>query len=111
MGSRNRSQLNAELRDIPGGTQRRILIEREMKNIKILFLTAVFMGAVTSCQDQLDITNPNEPTTDTLENEKGFVKFALGGVYINGFVDIKTAAFADGTLGAFWANGFHDIMA
>ena len=78
--------------------------------MRILFL-AVFLGAVTSCQDQLDITNPNEPTTATLKDEKGFLKFAMGGVYINGFVDIKTTAFADGVLGAFWANGFHDIMA
>jgi hypothetical protein len=82
-----------------------------MKQFRLLFLTAVFLGAVTSCQDQLDITNPNEPTTATLKNEKGFVKFAMGGVYINGFVDIKTTIFADGVLGAFWANGFHDIMA
>jgi hypothetical protein len=81
-----------------------------MKRMRILFL-AVFLGAVTSCQDQLDITNPNEPTTETLKDEKGFLKFAMGGVYINGFVDIKTTAFADGVLGAFWANGFHDIMA
>ena len=82
-----------------------------MKQFRLLFLTAVFLGAVTSCQDQLDITNPNEPTTATLKDEKGFVKFAMGGVYINGFVDIKTTIFADGVLGAFWANGFHDIMA
>jgi hypothetical protein len=82
-----------------------------MKQFRLILLTAVFLGAVTSCQDQLDITNPNEPTTETLKNEKGFVKFAMGGVYINGFVDIKTVNFADGVLGAFWANGFHDIMA
>jgi starch-binding outer membrane protein, SusD/RagB family len=81
-----------------------------MKRMRILFL-AVFLGTVTSCQDQLDISNPNEPTTETLKDEKGFLKFAMGGVYINGFVDIKTTAFADGVLGAFWANGFHDIMA
>jgi starch-binding outer membrane protein, SusD/RagB family len=81
-----------------------------MKRMRILFM-AVFLGAFTSCQDQLDITNPNEPTTATLKDEKGFLKFAMGGVYINGFVDIKTTAFADGVLGAFWANGFHDIMA
>jgi hypothetical protein len=82
-----------------------------MKKFKILFFTAAFLGVITSCQDQLDITNPNEPTTATLKDEKGFLKFAMGGVYINGFVDIKTATFADGVLGAFWANGFFDIMA
>lgn len=86
-------------------------MRREMKNLKILLLLVAFMGAATSCQDQLDITNPNEPTTVTLKSEKGFIKFAMGGVYINGFVDIKTTTFADGVLGAFWANGFHDIMA
>jgi hypothetical protein len=82
-----------------------------MKNLRILSMVVAFMGVVTSCQDQLDITNPNEPTTETLKTEKGFIKFAMGGVYINGFVDIKTVAWADQVLGAFWANGFHDIMA
>lgn len=82
-----------------------------MKKIKILALTLLFSAMITSCQDQLDLSNPNEPTTDALETEKGFVKFAMGGVYINGFVDIKTAAFADAVLGPFWANGFLDLMA
>jgi hypothetical protein len=82
-----------------------------MKRLRIFYWMVLFTGVVSSCQDQLDVKNPNEPTTETLGTEKGFLKFVMGGTYINGFVDIKTTAFADGTLGPFWANGFHDIMA
>jgi hypothetical protein len=82
-----------------------------MKRIKIYAMALALCGVVSACQDQLDVKNPNEPTTETLKTEKGFLKFAMGGIYINGFVDIKTIAFADGVLGPFWANGFLDLMA
>jgi hypothetical protein len=82
-----------------------------MKKLKIFIMALAMCGVASSCQDQIDVVNPNEPTTETLKDEKGFVKFAQGGIYINGFVDIKGDGFADGVLGAFWANGLEDIMA
>lgn len=82
-----------------------------MKNLKKILSALLLFSAATACQDQLDVKNPNEPTTETLSTEKGFLKFVMGGTYVNGFVDIKTSTFADGVLGPFWANGFHDIMA
>jgi starch-binding outer membrane protein, SusD/RagB family len=79
-----------------------------MKLLKITFLIALFLGVGTSCQDQLDVKNPNEPTVDALSSEQGFLKFALAGVYINGFKDLK---YQDGVVGLFWGNGYFDLMA
>jgi hypothetical protein len=79
-----------------------------MKIIKIFLLIAIFTSATISCSDQLDVKNPNEPTAEVLTSEAGILKFALAGVYINGFVDLK---FVDGVVGPFWANGFFDLMA
>jgi len=75
--------------------------------LKIFFLTMVFAGVITSCKDQLDVKNPNEPTASTLLTEKGITKFALAGIYINGFHDLK---FYDGVIGYFWGQPFHEIM-
>src|SRR5258706_125524 len=74
---------------------------------ELFFLTMVFAGVITSCKDQLDVKNPNDPTTSTLLTEKGMTKFALAGIYINGFHDLK---FYDGVIGYFWAQPFHEIM-
>ncbi len=62
-----------------------------------------------SCKDQLDVKNPNEPTSATAETERGIVSLAQGGVYVNGFYDLK---FVDGVPGRFWtgAVGFHELM-
>jgi len=79
-----------------------------MKNIKFLsfLLVLVFL---TSCKDQLDVKNPNQPTLNSLNTETGLLAYALGGIYYNGF---KNTANADGTQGYFWAGamGFHSSM-
>src|SRR5690242_5301137 len=79
-----------------------------MKFLKITLLVVAFTGATISCKDQLDVKNPNEPTADVLNTETGMLKFALAGIYINGFCDNK---FYDGVVGQFWGNGFFDLMA
>jgi starch-binding outer membrane protein, SusD/RagB family len=80
-----------------------------MKATKSCILLIVFFTLISlSCKDQLDVKNPNNPTTEALDNEKGILKFALGGIYINGFVDLK---YSDGVLGSFWGNGIFDLMA
>ncbi len=78
--------------------------------LKIAFLIAAFAGIITSCKDQLDVHNPNEPTTGTLLTEDGIVKFALAGIYVNGFKDLKIG---DGVAGpAFYGyTSSHDLMA
>lgn len=47
---------------------------------------AALMLANVACKDQLDVGNPNAPTTAAnVNNEAGLYQLALGGVYINGF--------------------------
>lgn len=81
-----------------------------MKTIKIVLLSACLLGAVTACKEQLDIKNPNQPTTGSAETESGVIALAQGGVYVNGFRQYKYPF--DGVSGYFWtgAVGFHDIM-
>src|ERR1044071_6528743 len=79
-----------------------------MKKLTLLSIVLIF-AAITSCKDQLDIKNPNNPTPATAQTERGITGFASGGVYINGFYDLK---FFDGVPGRFWAGaiGFHELM-
>src|SRR5205085_12159218 len=79
-----------------------------MKRINLISIALVLL-AVTACKDQLDVQNPNSPTPASAKTERGIIGFAQGGVYVNGFYDLK---FYDGVPGRFWtgAVGFHDIM-
>lgn len=65
--------------------------------------------SLVSCQDQLDIKNPNLPTPASASSESGILSLGLGAVYANGFRDLK---FFDGVNGRFWAGaiGFHELM-
>lgn len=78
------------------------------KNRKIFSFGILMLVISFSCSDQLDVKNPNEPTVDGLGTELGIVSFAKGGTYINGFVRLK---YADGVLGRFLRNGYHDLWA
>lgn len=68
-----------------------------------------FAFSLASCQDQLDIKNPNLPTPASASTESGIISLGLGAVYGNGFRDVK---YFDGVLGRFWAGaiGFHELM-
>lgn len=81
-----------------------------MKKIHIL-AAALVLGFATSCKDQLDVKNPNQPTVSSANTESGIINFAQGAAYINGFKEIKTDLY-DGVPGYFWsgAMGFHDLM-
>ncbi|GAB2602096.1 RagB/SusD family nutrient uptake outer membrane protein [Spirosoma areae] len=81
-----------------------------MKTIKAYLFTACLLGSVTACKEQLDVKNPNQPTTASAETESGLIALAQGGVYVNGFRQYKYPF--DGVSGYFWtgAVGFHDIM-
>jgi starch-binding outer membrane protein, SusD/RagB family len=74
-------------------------------NISV-FAVALLLSA---CKKQLDVRNPNQPTPESAQNEQGLLSIASGGVYINGFFNLK---FADGVFGRFWPGmmGFHEIM-
>jgi starch-binding outer membrane protein, SusD/RagB family len=73
----------------------------------------ILMGSLAlslgSCQDQLDIKNPNLPTPQSASTESGIISLGLGAVYANGFRDLK---YFDGVNGRFWAGtiGQHELM-
>ena len=80
-----------------------------MKNIKKFLFAALFISTVLSCKKELDVKNNNQPVPETALTEKGIMAFAQGGIYRNGFVDLKHS---DGVYGFFWSGaiGFHEMM-
>lgn len=70
----------------------------------------VSFGLFFSCKDQLDFQNPNQPGLGSAQSESGIISLAQGGVYINGFKELK---YYDGIPGYFWSGaiGFHELMA
>jgi hypothetical protein len=80
-----------------------------MKNIKTLLFTAMLLSTGLSCKKELDVKNNNQPVPESALTEKGIQAFALGGIYRNGFVDLKHS---DGVYGFFWSGaiGFHEMM-
>src|SRR4051812_26303698 len=77
--------------------------------MKKLLLILIGLPVLFSCKKQLDVKNPNNPTPSSANTEQGIIALAQGGVYVNGFVNLK---FSDGVYGAFWsgAMGFHELM-
>jgi len=78
-----------------------------MKKIFLIFIASSV--AFASCKKQLDVKNPNEPTPEASTNEQGIVSLAQGGIYVNGFKDLK---YGDGVFGLYWsgAMGFHEML-
>jgi starch-binding outer membrane protein, SusD/RagB family len=79
-----------------------------MKMNKIITI-GLSLALFAACKKELDVQNPNQPTPESAKTEQGITALAQGGVYINGFRDLK---YGDGVFGAFWsgAMGFHEIM-
>ena len=80
-----------------------------MKNIKTFLFAAMLISTVLSCKKELDVKNNNQPVPETALTEKGILAFAQGGIYRNGFIDLKHS---DGVYGFFWSGaiGFHEMM-
>ena len=78
-----------------------------MKKIFLILLSSTVF--IASCKKQLDVKNPNEPTPEASANEQGIISLAQGGIYINGFKDLK---YGDGVFGLYWsgAMGFHEML-
>ena len=78
------------------------------KNKLLIGILGITLG-VSSCKKDLDITNTNQPTPQSAASEVGVISLGQGGVYRNGFFDLKTS---DGVYGRFWAGatGFHEMM-
>ena len=80
-----------------------------MKRIKIFLSIFLSVAVFASCKKQLDIKNPNQPTPQSAATEQGIVSLAQGGVFVNGFRDLK---YGDGVFGLFWSGaiGFEELM-
>lgn len=80
-----------------------------MNKNKIIVGLLAFILSVSSCKKDLDIQNTNAPTPASAQNELGVISLAQGGIYRNGFYDVK---YYDGVYGRFWpgAMGFHEMM-
>jgi starch-binding outer membrane protein, SusD/RagB family len=83
-------------------------------NIKKVSLLLMSIGLfTTSCKDELDIRNPNQPTPASAATEVGVISLAQGSVYINGMGNSSSGIkYYDGVPGGFWtgATGFHELM-
>ncbi|WP_462253576.1 RagB/SusD family nutrient uptake outer membrane protein [Ferruginibacter sp.] len=80
-----------------------------MKKIQNLLFTFLLLSCIISCKKQLDIKNTNQPVPESALTEAGILAFAQGGIYRNGFRDLKHS---DGVYGFFWSGaiGFHEMM-
>ena len=77
---------------------------KKIKVLSILLITAVF---VISCKDQLDVKNPNQPVSSSINTENNIAALGLG-IYAAGFRGLKYGGFQ----GQF-ANdvlSYHEIM-
>jgi hypothetical protein len=79
-----------------------------MKNIKIFLSIIMLLGLSVSCKKQLDILNPNQPTTGSANSEAGIIALAQGGIYVNGFRTVQYGGFQGTYFGDPWA--YHEIM-
>ncbi|HTF20787.1 MAG TPA: RagB/SusD family nutrient uptake outer membrane protein [Chryseolinea sp.] len=83
-------------------------------NLKSIGLTLLFAGATLSCSDQLDVENPNQPSSAAIKTESGLISFGLG-IYKSGFLGGTNLGikYYDGVPGHFWSGaiGNHELMA
>jgi len=80
-----------------------------MKNNKLWIGILGISLSMTACKKDLDISNTNQPTPESAQNELGVISLAQGSIYRNGFYDLK---YSDGVYGRFWsgATGFQELM-
>ncbi|HUS03618.1 MAG TPA: RagB/SusD family nutrient uptake outer membrane protein [Chitinophagaceae bacterium] len=80
-----------------------------MKRTKFFLIILLSATIFAACKKQLDIKNPNQPTPQSANTEQGIISLAQGGVYVNGFRDLK---YGDGVFGLFWSGaiGFHELL-
>jgi starch-binding outer membrane protein, SusD/RagB family len=83
-----------------------------MKNNKLAIFVLLVAGFLSSCKDELNVQNPNQPTPESAATENGILLFSKGGVYINGFRGLADPKYVDGVPGYFWSGavGLHSIM-
>jgi hypothetical protein len=80
-----------------------------MRKNKFLLYLFTLVLASSSCKKELDVKDLNNPSPENAKTETGLVSLAQGGIYINGFYDLK---YTDGVYGRFWSGavGFHEML-
>ena len=80
-----------------------------MKIFKSILFSSLLISSLISCKKELDVKNTNQPVPESALSEPGMLAFAQGGIYRNGFRDLKHS---DGVYGFFWSGaiGFHEMM-
>lgn len=56
-----------------------------MKSFQYIIVAITAGLLCCACKKQLDIKNPNNPTTDQAKTESGIISLAVGAIYTNGF--------------------------
>jgi len=80
---------------------------------KYIFLYSsvlVAMSLFNSCQEELDVNNPNQPGIDAALTEEGLISLAQGTTYLNGFNFLK---YSDGGMGPTFYTGvvaIHELL-
>lgn len=81
---------------------------------KAIGLTLALSAATFSCSDQLDVENPNQPSSAAIKTETGLISFGLG-IYKSGFLGGTNLGikYYDGVPGHFWSGAIanHELMA
>ncbi len=76
---------------------------KKFKALSFLICTIIMV----SCSDQLDVKNPNQPTTDAITTENNITSLGLG-IYASGFRGVKYGGFQGTFVTDVFA--FHEIM-
>lgn len=82
---------------------------------KISYLLCVLLIVFASCRkEELNVQNPNSPTSESAKTESGILSLSLGAVYQTGFNGITDTKYSGSFLGSsFWflAPAYHDLLA
>ncbi len=78
-----------------------------MKNLKALLIIFTLAILAFSCKDQLDVKNPNQPTTSSINTENNIISLGLG-VYSSGFRNLKYGGYQGTNVTDVFS--FHEIM-
>lgn len=82
---------------------------------KISYLLCVLLIVFAGCRkEELNVQNPNSPTSESAKTESGILSLSLGAVYQTGFNGITDTKYSGSFLGSsFWflAPAYHDLLA
>lgn len=89
----------------------KLINKSTMKRLQSVATSFLILGLITSCKEQLDVKQPNQPTVSTASNEAGLISLAQGGTYVNGFKETKNGYY-DGVNGYFFSQvyGYHEVL-